>query len=50
LNQFIATLRQQDGLVREFDENLWGSLVEVVTVYSEKDVRITFRDGTVVTA
>ena len=50
MNQFIATLRQQDGLVREFDENLWGSLVEVVTVYSEKDVRFTFRDGTVITA
>ena len=50
MNQFIATLRQQDGLVQEFDENLWGSLVEVVTVYSEKDVRFTFRDGTVITA
>jgi len=50
MNQFIATLRQQDGLVREFDENLWGSLVEVVTVHSETDVRFTFRDGTVITA
>lgn len=50
MNQFIATLRQQDGLVQDFDENLWGSLVEVVTVYSETDVRFTFRDGTVITA
>ena len=48
MNQFIATLRQQDGLVREFDETLWGSLVEVVTVYSDMDVRFTFRDGTVI--
>lgn len=50
MNQFIATLRQQDGLVQEFDETLWGSLVEVVTVHNEKDVRFTFRDGTVITA
>ena len=49
MNQFIATLRQQDGLVLEFDENLWGSLVEVVTVNSETDVRFTFRDGTEIT-
>ena len=50
MNQFIATLRQQDELVRDFDENLWGSLVEVVTVHNETDVRFTFRDGTVITA
>jgi site-specific DNA recombinase len=50
MDQFVTTLRQQDGLVQVFDENLWGSLVEVVTVYSEMGVRFTFRDGTVVTA
>lgn len=48
--QFITTLRQQDGLAQEFDENLWGSLVEMVTVYNEKDIRFTFRDGTEITA
>ena len=48
MNQFITILRQQDGLVREFDENLWGSLVEVVTVYSDVDVRFAFRDGTII--
>ncbi|MGJ4850650.1 recombinase family protein [Bacillota bacterium Meth-B3] len=48
MNQFITILRQQDGLVREFDENLWGSLVEVVTVYSDIDVRFTFRNGTII--
>ena len=48
--QFITTLREQEGLVQEFDDGLWGSLVDVVTVYSEKDIRFTFRDGTIITA
>lgn len=47
--QFIETLRKQDGLVEEFDDNLWGSLVDFITVYSEKDIRFTFRDGTIIT-
>ena len=50
MNQFIATLHRQSGLAQDFEENLWGSLVEVVTVYSGMNVRFTFRDGTIITA
>ena len=32
--------------VTEFDERLWSSLVDFVTVYREKDIRVTFKDGT----
>jgi hypothetical protein len=43
---FIAELGRQDGLVAEFDERLWFSLVGFATVYSENDVLFTFKDGT----
>lgn len=48
--QLIEALRQQEGLVEEFDDHLWGSLVDCITVYSERDIRFTFRDGTEIRA
>ena len=45
LEQFLQTLETQDTIT-EFDERLWSSLVDFVTVYSEKDIRVTFKDGT----
>ena len=42
---FITELAKQDGLVAEFDERLWFSLVDFATVYSEDDVRFTFKNG-----
>ena len=47
---FITELDSQDGLVAEFDERLWFNLVDFATVYSENDVRFTFKDGTEITA
>jgi site-specific DNA recombinase len=43
---FVAELGKQGGLITDFDERLWYSLVDFVTVYSENDVRFTFKDGT----
>lgn len=43
---FIAELGKQDGLIAEFDERLWYSLVGYAKVYSENDVRFTCKDGT----
>lgn len=43
---FIAEMRKHNGLVFEFDERLWHTLVDYATVYTEKDVRFTFKDGT----
>lgn len=47
---FISELRQQSDLVSEFDERLWHTLLNFATVYSEKDIRFTFKDGTTISA
>ncbi|MCL2356187.1 MAG: recombinase family protein [Defluviitaleaceae bacterium] len=36
-------------LITEFDAALWCNLLSVVTVYSETNIRFTFRDGTEIT-
>ena len=48
MEAFIDSLRKQSGLISEFDEQLWYSLVDSVTVYSKNDVRVVFKDGTVI--
>lgn len=42
--QFLAELSKHD-VVTEFDEGLWLSLVDFVTVYSKEDIRVTFKNG-----
>ena len=42
---FLADLKQRDGLLDEFDEKLWLTTVEFVTVHSENEVTVTFKDG-----
>jgi hypothetical protein len=36
---------KKDGLVAESDERLWFTLMDFATVYSETDVRLTFKNG-----
>ncbi len=43
---FIQTLVEQDGIITGFDEALWGSLLDYMTVYSKDKVKFTFKDGT----
>ena len=43
---FFETLRRQEGFLTAFDERLWYSLVDHITVYSADDVRFTFKDRT----
>lgn len=38
-------ISQQENLVTEFDEELWYSMVDYVTVYEGKSLVFTFRDG-----
>ena len=45
LEQFVCTLKAH-GQIKEFEDQLWTSLVSYVTVYSAKDIRVTFKDGT----
>ncbi len=46
LADFIQGLKAQEGVLMEFDSNLWGCLVDHVTVGREKEIVVTFRDGT----
>jgi DNA repair exonuclease SbcCD ATPase subunit len=50
IHTFLAELRGQDSIIAEFDERLWHSLVENVTVFSKDDIRFTFKDGSVISA
>ena len=50
LEGFIKELKAQDGVIREFDERLWGSMVDFVTVGRKKEIKVTFRDGTEIMA
>lgn len=43
MESFIASIDKQNPL-SEFDEDLWGLLVESVTVYSKDDIRVKFKD------
>lgn len=46
IEMFLAGLRKHEDLVTEFDEDLWYSLTEYVTVFDKEDIRFTFKDGT----
>ena len=48
IQQFIKTLEKQQGVLTEFDDALWGSMVEYVTIGKENR-SVTFKDGTVIT-
>lgn len=43
---FLSELKKQEDVITQFDENLWYSLVDYVTVFNKEDVRFTFKDGT----
>ena len=45
LTGFIGTLARQDAIA-EFDEGLWSSVVECVTVGKDGGMTVVFRDGT----
>ena len=45
IDMFLAQLTGCGGLVTEFDEELWYSTVDFVTVYGDMRMVFTFRDG-----
>ena len=45
MDRYIKDLRKAGTVMKEFSEEQWCSLVEYVTVYSEKDIRFTMKDG-----
>lgn len=50
LSEFISLMRSQKGVASEFDIGLWSSTVDFVTVGRDKDITVTFRDGTEIKA
>ena len=46
IERFLYGLERQDGVVTEFDEDQWYSLIDFVTVFNKDDVRFTFKDST----
>lgn len=45
IQMFMEEIERRDGLVDGFDEELWYSTVDSVTVYEDKKMTFTFRDG-----
>ena len=50
LADFIKVLKAQDGTISEFDGSLWGGMVEFVMVGRNKEITVTFLDGTEILA
>lgn len=50
LTAFVKALRELDGIIEDFDESLWGCMVEHITVGRNKEMTVTFRDGTEIQA
>lgn len=46
LAALAKALEGQDMVMTAFDEGLWGTLVDFMTVYSKDDIAVTFKDGT----
>lgn len=42
---FIKTLRTQKELLAEFDERLWGCMVDYVTVGADGGMTVIFREA-----
>lgn len=45
IQMFMEEIQRRDGLADDFDEELWYSTVDYVTVYEDKKMTFTFRDG-----
>ena len=45
ISQFLADLKQRDGIVETFDEELWYAIVDSVTVDSAGNLTFSFKNG-----
>lgn len=46
IRRFLQELQQAGDIVTGFDENLWNATVDTLTVLTEKEMVVTFRDST----
>lgn len=45
LGIFIQTLEEHGEPITEFDAEMWGSMVDFITVDKDKNMTVTFKDG-----
>ena len=50
MKEYMSRLTGQKKLVTEFDEELWYSLVDFMTVVNHDEIWVTFKDGTKIRA
>ena len=46
LDSFAKAIQSRETAITEFDEGLWGTLADCMTVYGKDDIGIAFKDGT----
>lgn len=46
IGRFIKILKDRDGLISEFEEDLWSGLVEKIVVKTKSKMTVVFKDGT----
>ena len=49
ITRFLNDLKCHDNLLTAFNEKLWLATVESLTVHSESEMAVTFKDGSEVT-
>lgn len=48
IDLFMKNLKKQEKAIVDFDEELWLSMVERMTVYGKDDIKVEFKNGTCV--
>ena len=48
MENFIAELKKLPQQVDTFDEGTWYAMLDYITVYGKDDIKVTFKNGTVV--
>jgi hypothetical protein len=45
VDRFLETIKVQDDLVTEFSPEMFSSLIDIVEVFSKKEIKIHFKNG-----
>ncbi|MGD1819097.1 MAG: hypothetical protein ACPKOI_04355 [Pleomorphochaeta sp.] len=48
IDRFLETLKVQDDLITEFPPKLFTSIVDIVEVFSKREIKIHFKNGAIV--